>query len=118
MTYLESDALTYNLSGGALSASMTQSLVSDAVDLRESTGFSVQLVYTGSPVGTFTLEASNDKLNATPTTWVTVDNSSTAIAASGNFMINMEKSYFGWVRVKYTFTSGTGTIAVKIIAKG
>lgn len=83
--------------------------------------FSIQLVFTGAPVGTFKLQASNDVgtedkggagwSDTGVTHWTDLD-SSQAISAAGDLMYNYRGAGFRWVRVVYTKTSGTGTITV------
>lgn len=81
--------------------------------------YSLQLVFTGSPVGTFKLQASNDHgmpdggqtpqaLNVS--NWTDVTGSSQAVSAAGNIMWNVENAGYTFVRVVYTVTSGTGTL--------
>ena len=77
--------------------------------------YSVQLVWAGTlPVGTVTLEASNDG-----TTWTTVADSSTAISGNtGSGIIEYSLAGHKNVRVKYTRTSGVGTLNCWIYIKG
>lgn len=92
---------------------MAGSVTSSAEPLDYIYGFSIQAIYTGSPVGTLTLEASNDNSN-----WVTVTDSSYSVTSAGNYMWNFTVSNFKWVRVVYTRTSGTGTLSARIYARG
>lgn len=81
--------------------------------------YSVQLVFTGSPVGTFSLQCSNDPGmpdgGQTPqarsvTNWTVITGSSQAISAAGNIVWNVENAGYNWVRVHYVVTSGTGSL--------
>lgn len=73
----------------------------------------VQAVYAGSPTGTLKLQISNDNVN-----WTDYSGSSQAISAAGSFAYLLADIGYPWLRVVYTFTSGTGTLNVTINAKG
>lgn len=118
MTFLSSDLVISKASDGSLSTTMSEDLVSSSVDVRELSGINIQLEYTGAPVGTFTLQASNDRINPVPQTWNTIPFSATPITSAGEYMLNVDSSYYGWIRVLYTRTSGTGTLNIKIVGKG
>ncbi len=99
----------------------TASITSDGIWLGNISDFSIQVVFTGSPVGTFKLQASNDMGNedkgnggwssALVTHWTDLD-SGVAVSAAGNVMFNYRGSGFRYVRLVYTKDSGTGTITV------
>lgn len=81
--------------------------------------YSIQLIFTGAPVGTFKLQASNDPgmpdggqtpQAANVTNWTDITGSPQAISAAGNIMWNVENAGYTFVRVVYTVTSGTGTL--------
>ena len=86
---------------------------------------SFQAVMSGSPVGTLKVQLSNDI--ATPSNgpdkslnvvnWTDYTGSSEAISASGTFVYNLLNSGYGWVRLVYTKTSGTGTLNATFRAK-
>jgi hypothetical protein len=81
---------------------------------------SIQMVFTGSPVGTFTVEASNDLGQPQSSgdaqkvvglsNWTTIAASANGISAAGDMLYTLANTGFNWVRVKYTATSGTGTL--------
>lgn len=84
-------------------------------------GYSIQVVYTGTPTGTFKLQASDDPIpqNAMPTTGVysatnftDVPNSSQAVSAAGNVMWNISDVMYNYVRVVYTDGSSGSSTAV------
>ena len=87
---------------------------SDAFELRHLRGYAVQAVYTGAPVGTLTLQVSND--NSSPTNWT--DASSESISAAGSTVFNHQVPQYKFIRLKYVRTSGTGTINARVHAKG
>lgn len=90
---------------------MTTNAVSESLNIQQAAGYSVQAVWNGtSPVGTFEIQGSNDNSNFTTVT-------SSPIAISGNdgtILVNVEFAQYGYVRVKYNFSSGTGTLTVHI----
>lgn len=84
--------------------------------------YSIQLVFTGTPAGTFKLQASVDagspsaqgdaaKYSAV-VNWTDVPSSSQVVAAAGTVMWNIVDAGYNWVRVVYTDggTGGTGTL--------
>lgn len=105
-------AVNANVIGSAttLGASLTSAIVK--VDRFEKGSF--QMVWTGTPVGNWTLEFSNDDPTdgSDPTNWTTVANTSSAAGgAAGNLMYDFETAS-KWARTRYTRTSGTGTLTV------
>lgn len=82
--------------------------------------FSIQLVFTGSPQGTFTLQMSNDAghidaqskavQSSGVVNWTTIAGSSQSILAAGDHSYQFENAGFQWVRVVWTFSSGTGNL--------
>lgn len=89
----------------------------------------IQLVFTGSPTGTFKLQGSNDAGSITSaadaqqysgvTNWTDVADSEFAVSAAGDVMWDMQNIGFAWVRVVYTRSSGTGSITVaRAVTKG
>ena len=96
---IATDNLT--ISNGAMTADRT----SEVILLDHQYGYSVQIAWTGTPTGDFTLEASNDN-----TTFITVSGSTVAAGGgAGNHLWEVDVAMYRYVRVKYTFTSGTGT---------
>jgi hypothetical protein len=81
------------------------------------TGFSIQAIFTGAPVGEFKLQASNDNL-AVPVNWSDVADSNQAITAAGDIMWVYDGAHFKFCRVVYTSTSGTGSCNITAIKKG
>lgn len=81
--------------------------------------FAIQLVFTGSPVGTLRIQASAD--SGTPdggtspqasgvSNWTDITASDVAITTAGNAMINVQNAGYNWVRLVYVSTSGTGSL--------
>lgn len=86
--------------------------------------YAVQLVFTGSPNGSFKLQASNDNGNTENdknlvTNWTDILNSNQLITAAGNHMYSVRNAGYQWYRVVWTFTSGSGTLtSAKSYVKG
>lgn len=69
---------------------------------------------TGTPVGTMTLQASNDILTtgtATPSNWVTI---ATVAMGAGSFFIPKTELCYEWIRVTLTLDSGSMSTSVRI----
>lgn len=103
---------------GAVDLSSSQNL--KPVWLGHIAQYALQLVFTGSPVGTFKLQASNDVGHIDSagssmqvsgiTNWTDVTGSAVAVSAAGNVMWNAENVGYTWVRVVWTYTSGSGSL--------
>ena len=110
------------LSAGDMSASITSS----ATNINFLDNASIQLNFTGAPVGTFAVQGSldyspginNDPL-ANAGNWVDLPLSVTPTASGSPDVILMDLSMlpFPWIRVVYTRTSGTGSLNYYIVAK-
>lgn len=104
---------------------MASTITSTAQQLANVITFSIQAVFTGSPVGTFKLQCSTDTATdgtptlVQPTNWDDIPNSSYAITAAGSNTWNYSgNTGFSWVRLVYTASSGSGVLNVKINTKG
>lgn len=113
------------------SASMTGTAEVDsiAIPLEQIYGFSITAYWTGSAVGTFKLQCSNDDFakdvevsNGGPyvvTNWSDINGSSAPTGgATGNFTWNFNGSFFKFVRLVYTNASSTGTLNAVMNVKG
>lgn len=93
--------------------SMGTSITSSSQNMQRVISYAVQVYWTGTtPIGTFDLQASNDDTNYTSLL-------SAPIAVTGNtgsIMIDVAKRGYGYIKVIYTRTSGTGTITVQVNA--
>lgn len=111
------------ITGGDMSTATVTSLVTTITGLDN---LSYQLVWTGSPVGTFDLQGSNTYapgiggtvLNAGTWTSVTLSPAPVASGSGGNLLLNLDGLGFAYVRMVYTKTSGTGTLNGTIAGKG
>ncbi len=105
---IQNEALT--LSG----TDMRDDITSNPIWLGHIAYYSIQLVFTGTPNGSFKLQASNDigsnemnLANASITNWTDISGSATTVSAAGDLMFNAENAGYRWVRVVWTdSTSG------------
>lgn len=74
----------------------------------------VHFIFTGTPSGTFSIEVSNDDSN-----WaaITLPSTPTASGSGDNIYVDLNQLSAAWLRVKYTRSSGTGTLNVYLTAK-
>lgn len=108
--------------------SMGASATSNAIQLDQEMMYSVQAVWTGSPVGDFTLEICDDAgTQVDPSTgqptglvnWCTYTGSTVAAGGDvGKFVWNIWSAPARWFRLVYTRTSGTGTVNARVNEKG
>lgn len=68
--------------------------------------------YTGSPSGSLVFEGSANKVD-----WFELE-APTAISAAGNVASEFYDYPWKWIRVRYAFTSGTGSLSVWLNSKG
>lgn len=105
---------------------MSGNLASNGVDVNQIFMFSIQAVFTGAPVGSLKVQVSNDDVPDAPgsnpsanvVNWVDYTGSATAVSGSGNFMWIISNGGYKWVRIAYTFTSGTGSLSLLYSGKG
>ena len=99
-------------------AAMTGDLHSSPINAQVFSLGDVQAVWTGSPVGSLFLETSDDPGTVNPdgsvsglVNWSTYTGSATAAGGgAGNFSWHIWANTSRWVRLSYTFSSGSGTI--------
>lgn len=105
---------------------MSASINSNGIDVNQQVVGSIHAVFSGAPVGSLTLEVSNDIVpvgvagnqSSNVVNWTTYTGSATAVAAAGSVMYNLVDMGFHWVRLVYTRTGGTGTLNVVYCGKG
>lgn len=124
---MKANVITLNISASGVMTG-TNTITSDPIRVDQIYGYAIQAVYTGTPVGTLSLQASCDAPGRTTqvsnggpdsvTNWSTVTNSSTAVSGAGSFMWNVIGGFYNYVRLVYTNTSSTGVLTAKISEKG
>lgn len=104
---------------------MNTTLHSLAMQLQDMIDYSIQIVFTGTPTGSFFLEAScdpvppqtltpgaNGAIVFVPVNWTTVANSTFVVAAAGNVQWNYRDAGYTFVRVSYTDSSSGASTAI------
>lgn len=111
------------VTAGDLSANLT----SPVTDIRYLDNIAIQLIFTGTPTGTFVVQGSLDYMRAfseearavNAGTWTTITLGSTLAAsgAAGNILVDLNQLSFPYIRVVYTRTSGTGSLDMWVEGK-
>lgn len=96
-----------------VSGAMGSSITSLKINNQLRWGYAVQATYTGSPVGTLAIQASNDGVN-----WSTITITSTSISGSGSTMFNMSQELYPYAQLIWTPSSGSGTLYATVYTKG
>ena len=97
--------------------------LSSAVEVTYMDRVAFSLVATGTPAGTLTIEWSPDydgtsAATIAASTWVDYGVAAMALAGAGaTFAREIQQTASRAFRVRYAFTSGTGTLTVKVSAK-
>lgn len=103
---------SYFIQSGSLAADYTSS----TINILYLDNIGIQLVWTGTPTGTFIIQVSNDN-----TTWGTLSPTSPSTISAGGSASDAEISLnqlpWKYLRVKYTRSSGTGTLQGYITGK-
>jgi hypothetical protein len=108
---------------------MTATVHSQPTNCQYIDNMQYQLVWTGSPVGTFSVEVSSNYQQSGQGSQITVLNPGTweplpltaTITASGSAddaLIDLNQVPCPWVRLSYNFTSGTGSVTATVSGKG
>lgn len=103
---------------------MNATINSQAMQLLNMFGYNIQIVFTGTPTGSFKLQASADPIyrgapghQYTPTNWTDVVNSTFSVSAAGNVMWNVSEVMYNYVRVVYSDSSGGASTAIITVAE-
>ena len=104
---------------------MNATINSAAEQVLNMAGYSIQIVFTGTPTGSFKLQSScdpvpkqsqvvgaNGAVTYTPTNWTDVANSTFNISAAGDVQWNVSEVFYNYVRVVYTDTSSGSSTAI------
>jgi hypothetical protein len=93
---------------------MSNDITSLSTNIDEAVSYCIQAKFTGSPVGSIKLQASNDPVVLG---YSDITETITAVTTSGNYMINADLPAYSFVQLVYTRTSGSGTLNATINAK-
>lgn len=104
---------------------MNTTINSQAMQLENMFGYAIQVVFTGTPTGSFKLQSSCDAVTRasqvfgpngaviyTPTNWTDITDSPFAVTAAGSTEWNVTDVGYNYVRVVYTDTSGGSSTAI------
>jgi hypothetical protein len=100
---------------------MNANLLSVPLQLQNVLFYNIQIVYTGTPTGTWSLQASSDnsatqtaqgKNPYVPVNWTTIPSSAQVVTAAGSTMYNVEWAGYNFVQLVYTDGSGGSSAAV------
>lgn len=104
-------------------ASLASSYTSPAFSVSQFDNLAIQLNFTGTPTGTFTVQAALDydpNASSLPGTWVTVSLNGTTLSAAGaasQILIEYPYVCVPYLRVVYTASSGTGALDIWVSGK-
>jgi len=113
--------LNQNLLNLFSAVDLTSSIDGPILDISNVRMGSVSATWTGTPNGTFVLQTSNEITTGTALpssgSFDDISGSSLAVTAAGQQTWVFNQPYYAkWFRIKYTATSGTGTITAASIA--
>lgn len=94
---------------------MTSNITSPSLDMSKVEAVVFFASWTGSPVGTIKLQVS---LTENTNDFVDLLDSQQTVNGAGKFMWNVTETNFDQIRLVYTFSSGSGTLNVRVNAKG
>lgn len=107
------------LPSGSVSLATSRNL--EPIWVNQSVVAAIQLIFTGTPDGTFKLQGSCDKGNINAqartstsqqlgvTNWTDIASSTVTVSAAGDVMYNIEEMGYQWVRIVWTASSAGST---------
>lgn len=109
-----------------VNGSMATSSASIGVDVGQASIASVQVVYSGSPSGSMSIQVSNDSVaygpasnpSANVVNWTSADVATQSITSTGSVLFNPLWPGYRWMRLLYTRSSGTGVMNATLVYKG
>ena len=104
---------------------MSGNVTSAVTNIQYVDNVGIELSWTGTPTGTFTVEVSvsyeqdsqGNVINAGSWNALTLNPTPTASGSAGSFYISLNQIEAPWVRVRYIRTSGTGVLTSYICTK-
>lgn len=97
---------------------MNSTFTSSPVPLTNVFNYAIQIVFTGTPDGVFSLQSSCDTdtpanmANSASMNWTTITDSQFTVVGAGNVEWNVDGAGYTWVQVVYTDSSGGASTAV------
>lgn len=121
----ESEVPLANVSGQHIvtAGDMSADIESPVIDVRRHDSGVLQLIWTGTPTGTFVIESSAsydpDAPLVSPGTWdpLPLTATPTASGSADHAFLDFLAINFPFMRVKYTFASGTGSLDIWFAGK-
>ena len=118
----EENMKTYNKqSFASLPLTMNTTINSQAMQTWDVFTFAIQVVFTGTPTGSFKLQCSCDNISQkggatlplyAPVNWTDIAGSPQSVTSGGSVVWNVSDIGYNYVRVVYTDTSGGTSTAV------
>jgi hypothetical protein len=104
-----------DLTNELISRDLSNTLVlSKAILVVDSIGFSASISVSGAPIGIVKLQASNFFCNkqedVLESSWGEIKGSSQNVALIGSYIWNYANAHYKWIRLSYTKVSGYGNI--------
>jgi len=106
---------------------MSGNITGSVTDIRYLDNVAIQMIWTGTPTGTFAVDSSLDYVPPplpggtplNPGTWspLTISPAPAASGSASSWILDMNQLSFQSVRLRYIFTSGTGTLNAYICGK-
>lgn len=105
---------------------LTGSFQSQPFSIKNYDRLTIEILCTGAPVGTVTVQASNDyvppsmSLNPSviPADWFDMPLGLVALTGSAqNYFIDVAETGIPWIRINYVYASGTGSMTAVVTAK-
>ena len=96
------------------SGDMSSDVTSDATNIQFLDAVAYQLIWTGTPTGSFSVQGTVDGTN-----WddLTLSTNISAAGSGDTALVSLSDLPFKQIRVKYTASSGSGTLDVHVMAK-
>jgi len=93
---------------------MSMNITGPVTNIQYLDNVGLQLVFTGTPTGTFFVDLSLDQTNWTP---ITFSASPVASGSAGNIYLDMNQLSAPYIRVRYVASSGAGSLNAMITSK-
>lgn len=95
-------SIKFSYYGLITNADMSESFQSEAIDLSDKSGFSIDSVFTGTPDGSMYISVSIDNVN-----WKLLPDSTTPITQDGSVFYNVNDAKYLWARLHFVANPGS-----------